>query len=156
MWEGGRAANSHALTVRLTHFTTFSRSHGDIRISHTNFLFFFACQRFVMYEGYPYYVPAKSRQKCWGRKKKCRSPPPAHQLFWDLRDFIGWQRTAPRISHSKLSSNVGSPGGGCPPSHGREIFQFWGSESCNLVHSLVRFLAYYLVRIWIKIIPYLA
>ena len=31
------------------------------------------------------------------------SPPPR------LHDFIGWQRTAPRISHSKLSSNVGSP-----------------------------------------------
>ena len=44
--------------------------------------------------------------------------------------------------------------GGVPPSLGREIFLFWGSESCNLVHSLVRFLAFYLVRIWIKIIPY--
>ena len=29
-----RAANSHALSVRLTHFNKFSRSHADIRISH--------------------------------------------------------------------------------------------------------------------------
>ena len=84
-----RAANSHTLTMRLTHFTTFSRSHCDITISHTFFFF-------------------------WGRKKKSVGvppppPPPAHHLFWDLRDFIGWQRTAPRISNSKLSSNVGSP-----------------------------------------------
>ena len=37
-----RAANSHTLTVRLTHFTTFSCSHGDIRISH---IFFFLLVR---------------------------------------------------------------------------------------------------------------
>ena len=54
-----RAANSHALTVRLTHLTTFSRSHSDIRISHAF-----------------------------------------------LRDFIGWQRTAPRISHSKVQTLI--------------------------------------------------
>ena len=34
-----------------------------------------------------------------------------------------------------------------PPSHGREIFQFWGSESCNLVHAVMRFLTLYLIRI---------
>ena len=45
-------------------------------------------------------------------------------------------------------------GGGSPPSHGREIFQFWGSESCNLVHAVMRLLTLYLIRIWIKIIPY--
>ena len=45
-------------------------------------------------------------------------------------------------------------GGGCRPSHGREIFQFWGSESCNLVHAVMRFLTLHLIRIWIKIIPY--
>ena len=39
-------------------------------------------------------------------------------------------------------------------SHGREIFQFWGSESCNLVHAVMRFLTLYLIRIWIKILPY--
>ena len=37
----------------------------------------------------------------------------------------------------------------CPPSHGREIFQFWGSESCNLVHAVMRFFTLYLIRIWI-------
>ena len=47
-----------------------------------------------MYEGYPYYVPAKSRQKFLRSEKKVSGVPPAHQLFWDLRDFIGWQRTA--------------------------------------------------------------
>ena len=40
------------------------------------------------------------------------------------------------------------------PSHGREIFQFLVSESCNLVHAVMRFLTLYLIRIWIKIIPY--
>ena len=42
-------------------------------------------------------------------------------------------------------------GGGCPPSHGREICQFWGSESCNLVHSLVRFLAFYEVSTYCSV-----
>ena len=85
----------------LTHFTPISRSHADMLISHAQFLyiFFFACQRLVMmYEGCLYYVPAKSRQKFWDRKKKCWSPPPAHQLFWDLRDFIGWQRSEKKVS----------------------------------------------------------
>ena len=45
----------------------------------------------------------------------------------------------------------GVGGGGV---YGREIFQFWGSESCNLVHAVMRFLTLYLIRIWIKIIPY--
>ena len=41
------------------------------------------------------------------------------------------------------------------PSHGREVFQFWGSESCNLVHAVMRFFFYIiLIRIWIKIMPY--
>ena len=40
-----RAANSHALSVSLTHFTTFSRSHADMLISHTNFFFFFLLVR---------------------------------------------------------------------------------------------------------------
>ena len=35
-----RAANSHALSVSLTHFTTFSRSHADVLISHVFFFFF--------------------------------------------------------------------------------------------------------------------
>ena len=39
------------------HFTWISRFHAYMKISHAIF-FFFACQRFVMYEGYPYYVPA--------------------------------------------------------------------------------------------------
>ena len=43
---------------------------------------------------------------------------------------------------TKASEATEPVGGGCPLSHGREIFQFWGSESCNLVHSLVRFLAF--------------
>ena len=41
-------------------------------------------------------------------------------------------------------------GGGFPPSHGREIFQFWGSESCILVHAVMRFFTLYLIRIWIQ------
>ena len=71
-----RAANSHALTVRLTHSTTFSRSHCDIE-SLTQFFFFVvvACQRFVMYKGYPYYVPAKSRQNFEVEKKRVPPPP---------------------------------------------------------------------------------
>ena len=49
-----------------------------------------------MYEGYSYYVPAKSRQKFLGKKKKVSEspPPPLISFFWDLGDFIGWQRTA--------------------------------------------------------------
>ena len=59
-------------THAIHHILTLSRWYKNL--SHN---FFFACQRFVMYEGlYPYYVPAKSRQKFWGRKKKCLSPPP--------------------------------------------------------------------------------
>ena len=47
-----------------------------------------------MYEGCLYYVPA-NRGKNFEVGKKVSSPPlPAHQLFGDLRDFIGWQRTA--------------------------------------------------------------
>ena len=48
------------------------------------------------------------------------------------------------------------PSGGrvSPPPHGREIFHFWGSESCNLVHAVMKFLTLYLIRIWIKIIAY--
>ena len=44
-------------------------------------------------------------------------------------------------------------GGGCGRgvSHGREIFQFCGSESCNLVHSLVRFLAFYEVSTYCSV-----
>ena len=40
-----------------------------------------------------------------------------------------------------------------PPTVGR-FFNFEGSESCNLVHAVMRFLTLYLIRIWIKIIPY--
>ena len=28
--------------------------------------------------------------------------------------------------------------------------QFWGSESCNHVHAVIRFLTLYLIRIWIN------
>ena len=41
--------------------------------------------------------------------------------------------------------------GESPPSHGREIFPFWGSETCNMVHVVMRFLTLDLIRIWIKI-----
>ena len=34
-------------------------------------------------------------------------------------------------------------GGGCGRG-GREIFQFWGSESCNLVHAVMRFFKHYI------------
>ena len=84
-----RAANSHALSVSLAHFTTFSRSHADMLIYHAKLVR--ACQRFVMYETKG--TPTMCLQN------RCKNfevgvPPPAHQLFWDLRDFIGWQRTA--------------------------------------------------------------
>ena len=46
------------------------------------------------------------------------------------------------------------PQGRIDRSHGREIFHFWGSESCNLVHAVMKFLTLYLIRIWIKIITY--
>ena len=70
-----RAANSHAFHHILTLIYML--------ISHAQF-FFFACQRFVMYEGYPYYVPAKIKAKMLRLKKKVS----------DLCDFIGWQWTA--------------------------------------------------------------
>ena len=59
---------------------------------------------------------------------------------------------AKRPSGGGIRGRVGE--GGCPPSHGREIFHFWGSESCNLVHAVMKFLTLYLIRIWIKIITY--
>ena len=63
-------------------------------ISHAPF-FSPPCQRFVMHEGYPYYVPAKSRQKFWGRKKMEESPPPRSSAFLGLaRLYRLAQRTA--------------------------------------------------------------
>ena len=50
---------------------------------------------------------------------------------------------------TERGEGVGGGGRGCPPSHGREICQFWGSESCNLVHAVMRFFTLYLIRIWI-------
>ena len=50
---------------------------------------------------------------------------------------------------SKATERGEGVGGGVPPSHGREIFQFWGSESCNLVHEVMRLFTLYLIRIWI-------
>ena len=82
----------------LTHWAWVSRisphSHADMLISHgqKNTKYKIVRGLWYMYEGYPYYVSAKSRQKFWGQKKKCRIPPPP--FFLDLRDFIGWQRTA--------------------------------------------------------------
>ena len=102
VWQGCQLSRIERETHAFLRFTPFSHWNNNLFI-----YLFFACQGFVMYEAYPYYVPAKLRQKFWGRKKKVsESPPP----LWDLRDFIGWQRMAPpRISHSKPSSNVGSP-----------------------------------------------
>ena len=138
-----RAANSHALTVRLAHFTTFSHSHGDIfkkkiynffclsevcdvrRVpllcackieakilrsekkkcfyNFFNFYNFFCLSEVCDVRRVPLLCACKIEAKILrSEKKKCWSPPPPP-------DFIGWQQTAPRISHSKLSSNVGSP-----------------------------------------------
>ena len=59
---------------------------------------------------------------------------------------------ASKAEGAKRPSGGEGVGGGCspPPSDGREIFKFWGSESCNLVHAVMRFLTLYLIRIWIK------
>ena len=66
--------------------------------------------------------------------------------FWFLTKNI--LRTNARERSDRAGGECGR---GCPPSHGREIFQFWGSESCNLVHEVMNFLTLYLIRIWIKI-----
>ena len=60
-------------------------------ISRPNFFVFFfvACQRFVMYEGYPFYVPAMWK---W-LPKFLRSPPPLIIFFGTCATFIGCQRT---------------------------------------------------------------
>ena len=99
-----RAANSHALSVCLTHFTTFWRWYANIsspppkKKKKKFFFFFFFCLSEVLWctkGSIPLLCACKIEAKFWGRKKKCWSPPsPAHQLLWDLRDFIGWQRTA--------------------------------------------------------------
>ena len=69
-----------------------------------------------MYEGYPYYVPAMCKwlPKFLRSKKSDGVPPPpplppAHQLFWDLRDIYRLPADGPRISHAEPSSKVGSP-----------------------------------------------
>ena len=55
-------------------------------------------------------------------------------------------------SDQARGSEAPEPGEGTPPSHGGEIFKFWGSESCNLVHAVMKCFTLYLIRIWI--IPY--
>ena len=85
----------------LTHFTTFSRSHADMLISHAekNSYYFFFFFLLVRDEGYPYCdLCLQNRGKNFEVEEKSVGvpppPPPPHQLFWDLRNFIGWQRTA--------------------------------------------------------------
>ena len=84
---------------RLTHFTTFSRSHADMLISHANFLLLLLSEvLWCTKRRVPLLCACKIDAKMLRSEKKCRSPlpppPPPHQLFLDLRDFIGWQRTA--------------------------------------------------------------
>ena len=78
--------------------------------------------------------------------------------FWPKKKHIenkceGAERPSPRERSDRAGEGVE---GGCPPSHGREIFHFWGSESCNLVHAVMKLLTLYLIRIWIKIINYIS
>ena len=64
-FQGCQLSRIDRETRAFHHILTLSRWYKNLSL----IFFFFACQRFVMYEGYPYYVPAKSRQKFWGRKK---------------------------------------------------------------------------------------
>ena len=72
-----RAANSHALTVRLTHLTTFSRSHGDIRISHAILLLLLLLfvRGLWCTKGTPT-MCLQNRGKNFEVEKKTESPPP--------------------------------------------------------------------------------
>ena len=62
-----------------------------------------------------------------------------------------------RVSGATKPEGAKRPSGGRvwvpPPTVGR-FFHFWGSESCNLVHAVMKFVTLYLIRIWIKIITY--
>ena len=54
-----------------------------------------------------------------------------------ISDF---KKNTETILRTNVRDRSDRAGGGCPPSHGREIFQFWGSESCNLgMHAVMRF-----------------
>ena len=84
------------------HITTFSRSHADMLISHAQF-FFFGLSEVCDVRRVPLLCACKIEAKILRSKKKSVGvppPPPPPPLisffgtFWDLRDFIGWQRTA--------------------------------------------------------------
>ena len=94
--------------MSLTHFTTFSRSHADMLISHEKKIYFFVFVLLLLVRGLWCTKGTPTTCMCGqnlgknfqvGKKSvgvppPPPPPPPAHQLFWDLRDFIGWQRTA--------------------------------------------------------------
>ena len=59
------------------------------------FIFYFCLSEICDARRVPLLCACKIEAKIlWSEKKVSESPPPAHQLFWDLRDFIGWERTA--------------------------------------------------------------
>ena len=106
-YHNSRAANSHALSVSLTHFTTFSRSHADMLISHANFFFFF----FFLVRGLwctKRRVPLLCACKI-DAKSLSPPPPPRSSAFLGLARLYRLAADGPRISHSEPPSNVGSP-----------------------------------------------
>ena len=64
------------------HFTTFSRSHADMLI-----FFFLGCQRFVMYERYPY-MCLQNRGKIFEVEQKIVGVPPRSSAFLGLAHFL--------------------------------------------------------------------
>ena len=106
------AANSHAFH----HILTLSRWYMLISQAKKNnwFLKFIFCLSEVCdVRRVPllHVCACKIEAKILRSEKKRVPPPSAHQLFGDLRDFIGWQRTALAFltPKSEPSSNVGSP-----------------------------------------------
>ena len=107
-----RAANSHALTVRLTHFTTFSRSHGDIRISHA--IFFFVCVFcFVLLvrglwctKGTPTMCLQNRGKNFEVEKKSVGFPPPRSSAFFGLARHYTYRLAADGPSHFSLQTLI--------------------------------------------------
>ena len=63
----------------------------------------------------------------------------------------GAERPSPRERSDRAGGSVWE---GCPPPTVGRFFNFGGQNHVNLVHAVMRFLTLYLIRIWIKIIPY--
>ena len=97
----GRAANCHALSVRLTHFTPFHLNLTLSRIYYIYGFFFFFCLSEVCdvrRRRVPLlcacYIHVKMAAKISEVKKKWRSsPPPLISFFGTCATFIGCERT---------------------------------------------------------------